>query len=116
MSNNISTHYDRLRHSQSLAEWQQQMQQYEQSIMSNAIISFQAWLNNNQRLLDALPDIASGEQQTLLTGHLDLDKLAALGHSFGGSIASHLAMNDERVKAGFKTQAMHCLYSFSIST
>ncbi|MDX1301699.1 hypothetical protein [Photobacterium sp.] len=113
MANKISINYNRLRHSQSLPEWQQQMQQYEQSIMSKAVSNFQPWLENNQLLLDALPDIANGEQQTLLTGHLDLDQLAALGHSFGGSITSHLAMNDERVKAGFNLDGNH--FSFSVN-
>ncbi|GAB3514762.1 alpha/beta hydrolase family protein [Photobacterium alginatilyticum] len=113
IANSISTYIERIRQSQSLVEWQQKAQQYEQEIMSKAVSNFQPWLENNQLLLDALPSIASGTQQTRLTGHLDLDKLAAFGHSFGGSMASHLAMNDERVKAGVNLDGQH--YSFSLN-
>jgi len=109
----ISEHIERIRQSQSLAEWQQRAQQYEQESMSKAVSNFQPWLKNNQLLLDALPDIASGIQQTRLSGHLDLDKLAAFGHSFGGAMASHLAMNDERVKAGVNLDGQHFSFSFN---
>lgn len=49
-----------------------------------------------------------------LIGHLDLDKLVAFGHSFGGAMASHLAMNDERVKAGINLDGQH--FSFSVNS
>ncbi|OLQ70538.1 hypothetical protein BIT28_27365 [Photobacterium proteolyticum] len=112
IANRISISIERIRQSQSLVEWQQKSQQYEQDLMRKAVSNFQPWLKNNQLLLDALPDIASGIRQTRLTGHLDLNKLAAFGHSFGGSMASHLAMNDERVKAGFNLDGQH--FSFSL--
>ncbi|ELR67703.1 Carboxylic ester hydrolase [Photobacterium marinum] len=111
--NKIATYTEKLRKSASLDEWQQKMQQYEQVMMNDAVGYFGRWVKNNQQLLDALPDIASSQQKTLFGGHLDLDRVAAFGHSFGGAVASHLVMNDERVKAGINLDGQ--LFSFSVN-
>jgi len=50
-------------------------------------------------ILDQMEKIESVEIQSLLSGHLDLEKVGVLGHSFGGATSVEASGRDARIKA-----------------
>ena len=50
-------------------------------------------------ILDALHELDQSDLALRFTGRLDLERLVAVGHSFGGAVAVHLSQADARIKA-----------------
>lgn len=50
-------------------------------------------------VLDTLARMNEGEIRSIFEGRLDLDNIGAIGHSVGGAVAYHLAIDEPRVKA-----------------
>ena len=53
-----------------------------------------------QYLLDQMAIGARGRQIDGIAGHMDLTRVAAMGHSFGGAVAAELCRRDPRFRAG----------------
>jgi dienelactone hydrolase len=56
------------------------------------------WLQDVQFVLDQLEHM-NADDQDILYGLLDFDRIGMLGHSFGGSTAIQMLRNDDRIKA-----------------
>ncbi len=50
-------------------------------------------------ILDQMEKVESGNTQSLLSRHLDLEKVGVLGHSFGGATSVEASGRDARIKA-----------------
>ena len=50
-------------------------------------------------ILDQMEQIQSGNIKSMLSGHLDLERVGVLGHSFGGATSVEVAARDTRIKA-----------------
>jgi predicted dienelactone hydrolase len=50
-------------------------------------------------VMDQLMEINEGKIDSMFAGRLDLENIGEIGHSVGGAVAYHLALNDPRVKA-----------------
>jgi predicted dienelactone hydrolase len=50
-------------------------------------------------VMDQLGELNEGRVDSIFTGRLDLEHIGAVGHSVGGAVAYHLAIDDPRVKA-----------------
>ncbi|MGJ8527622.1 alpha/beta hydrolase family protein [Maritalea sp.] len=92
---------DQLRATTSLDEWKTKMEVIQQEAFADIVDQFPVWIENNKLMLDALPELNNGEQQSQLANAIDLAKVGYFGHSFGGAVATHMGMNDSRVKAAF---------------
>jgi len=90
-----------LRTSANLVEWKKTMTSIQDEAFADIVDQFSVWIANNQLVLDALPQLASGEIHSALKHALDLDKIGYFGHSFGGAVATHMNMNEAPVKASF---------------
>lgn len=55
------------------------------------------WVADQQFVLDTLTQ--SNSVPAVLRNHVDVDRIGAFGHSFGGAVAVQLAHDDERLKA-----------------
>ena len=62
--------------------------------------SMDTWTADARFVIDELERINRGESEHLFAGRLDLDRLGALGFSFGGATAAQLCLTDPRCKAG----------------
>ncbi|MCZ4272681.1 chlorophyllase/cutinase-like alpha/beta fold protein [Maritalea porphyrae] len=90
-----------LRAANSLNEWNVAMSAIQQEAFADIVDQFPKWIENNSLVLNALPKLQTGEIENALAGKMDLDKIGYFGHSFGGAVATHMGMNDERIKAAF---------------
>lgn len=90
-----------LRATTSIDEWKQTMSTIQTEAFADIVDQFPIWIENNQLVLNALPQLQSGEIQSPLTNAIDLDKVGYFGHSFGGAVSTHMGMNDDRIKAAF---------------
>jgi predicted dienelactone hydrolase len=93
--------YDQLRNAKSMEEWTTTMAALETEAFGEIGGQFQDWIDNNILLLNQLPALQSGALPTTLAGTLDLDNIGYFGHSFGGAVASHMNMQDDRVSASY---------------
>jgi predicted dienelactone hydrolase len=50
-------------------------------------------------VIDTLQEMNNGSIQSIFKGRLNLEQIGAIGHSVGGAVAYHLAINEIRVKA-----------------
>lgn len=73
--------------------------------------AFYEWFENNRLVLDQLPALQAGRINSVLKGAMDLDKIGAFGHSFGGAVTGELVLRDSRVKAGFNLDGPQYRYS-----
>jgi len=62
--------------------------------------SLDIWVDDSRYLMNQLEEINSGIIETPLTRKIDLNKIGAMGQSFGGATAGQLCLLDKRVKAG----------------
>lgn len=92
---------EELRATTNLNNWVFAMDALQQDAFADIVDQFPEWVENNQLVLDALKDIDNGNIKTPLMGKLDIEKIGYLGHSFGGAVATHMGMNDRRVKAAY---------------
>lgn len=60
----------------------------------------EVWLHDGIAALDALAEWDANDPEGQLTGRLDLERVGALGHSFGGAMALNVLATDARLKAG----------------
>lgn len=60
----------------------------------------ETWVRDAAFVLDRLHVLPAGDLSDTLAGHLQLDRIGAFGHSFGGAVAAELTARDPRVKAG----------------
>jgi predicted dienelactone hydrolase len=58
------------------------------------------WSEDAQFVVDGLSHLNSGDPSGRFTGHLNLSRLGAFGHSFGGATALQFCHDDSRCKAG----------------
>ncbi|MBU0764132.1 MAG: hypothetical protein KJ607_04780 [Bacteroidetes bacterium] len=61
--------------------------------------SHSIWVADTRFVLDMLPEVNDAEG-SILRGKLDIEKVAAVGHSFGGSVTGQVCSEDNRLKAG----------------
>ena len=92
---------DDLRAATSRDEWIAVMEGIQKDAFYDIVDQFPEWIANNQMVLDALPDIQSGAIKTALAANMDLSRIAYFGHSFGGAVATHMGMQDSRIKAAY---------------
>lgn len=82
------------------AHWHKIMAKLESSPFNQTSIArFPYWYANNTLLLDNLSNINSGKISTQLAHSMDLSKIGAFGHSFGGAISVELALKHQEIKA-----------------
>ncbi|WP_159064799.1 alpha/beta hydrolase family protein [Thaumasiovibrio subtropicus] len=82
-------------------KWHQSMTDYKSSpLMAPGLTRYPHWIANNLLLLDSLAAIETGGIPGPLRGHLDLENIGTLGHSFGGAVAVNLALSQSQIKAG----------------
>ncbi|MCF4098838.1 alpha/beta hydrolase family protein [Maritalea mediterranea] len=93
--------YDQLREAATMDEWTTAMAALETEAFGQISGQFQDWIDNNTLLLDQLPALQAGTVTTAIAGTLDLDKIGYFGHSFGGAVATHMNMQDDRVSASY---------------
>lgn len=93
--------YDALRQTNSMDEWTTTMHALETEAFGEISGQFQDWVDNNTLVLDQLPALQSGAISTTIAGTLDLYKIGYFGHSFGGAVATHMNMQDDRVSASY---------------
>lgn len=58
------------------------------------------WVADNRFLLDRLTELNRSDPSNRFRGHLNLQKVGVLGHSFGGATAAEFCHVDRRCKAG----------------
>lgn len=58
------------------------------------------WIKDQKFIIDELEKLNRGDYETIFKNRLELENLGTFGHSFGGSTAIHVALSDDRVKAG----------------
>ena len=92
---------DDLRAATSRNEWIAVMEGIQKDAFYDIVDQFPVWIENNQIVLDALPDIQSGAIKSALAANMDLNRVAYFGHSFGGAVATHMGMQDSRIKAAY---------------
>ena len=90
-----------LRATNSLSEWTETMAAIQVEAFADIVDQFPVWIENNEIVLNALTRLQSGEIKSPVQGAIDLEKIGYFGHSFGGAVATHMNMNDERIKASF---------------
>ncbi|AVX04051.1 hypothetical protein MXMO3_01521 [Maritalea myrionectae] len=93
--------YDQLREAATIDEWTTAMAALETDAFGEISGQFQDWIDNNKLVLNKAPDLQSGTVPTTVAGALDLDKIGYFGHSFGGAVATHMNMRDDRVSASY---------------
>lgn len=97
----IATGYQKgfndLRVTENLEQWQTQMQFMEQQFFSEIFQEFDQWIVNNELLIGKLESI--NNNHPILKQRLNLDQLAVLGHSFGGSVSTYLATHHDNISA-----------------
>jgi len=92
---------DELRATKSLRDWKTAMSLIQDEAFANIVDQFPVWIENNKLVMDSLPALQSGKLKSAISGAMDLSKIGYFGHSFGGAVSTHMAMNDARVKAAF---------------
>jgi pimeloyl-ACP methyl ester carboxylesterase len=63
------------------------------------IEDLQVWVGDTKLAVDALASIDANDPDGLLQGRLDLDRIGAFGHSFGGAASIAATGGDARVRA-----------------
>jgi predicted dienelactone hydrolase len=63
-------------------------------------VNIDVWLRDSQFVLDRIAALQSGAIDSPFRERLDLARIGAFGHSFGGATAGMLCLLDPRVKAG----------------
>jgi pimeloyl-ACP methyl ester carboxylesterase len=96
-----ATGNDELRAATNLNDWVFSMKALEEDAFADIVDQFPEWIKNNDMVLNELQNIQSGDTPTPLKSSLDLTKIGFFGHSFGGAVATHMGMNDRRVKAAY---------------
>lgn len=89
---------DELRATTTLDEWKIAMSAIQNEAFADIVDQFPVWTDNNSIVLDALE---YGSVPAAIAHNLDLTKVGYFGHSFGGAVATHMGMNDGRVKAAY---------------
>ncbi len=69
--------------------------------------SLTIWANDSTYLLDQLEVTENTVIPGVLWGKMDLDRIGALGHSFGGTTAEELCLTDARVIIGISFDSPH---------
>ena len=64
-----------------------------------AEIITQIMADDSKFVIDTLEEMNDGKIESIFQERLDLEQIGAIGHSVGGAVAYHLAINDRRVKA-----------------
>jgi predicted dienelactone hydrolase len=62
-------------------------------------VDLQLWTQDSRFVLDQVFKLNAGELDRRFAGRLDLTRIGAFGHSFGGATAAELLLTDPRVKA-----------------
>ena len=58
----------------------------------------QIMADDSSFVIDQLSEMNEGKIESIFEGKLDLENIGAIGHSVGGAVAYHLALNDGRIK------------------
>jgi predicted dienelactone hydrolase len=67
-------------------------------VRPESVKSVHIWADDISSTIDELERLDRGEGP--MAGRLDLDRIAAIGHSFGGAASGQACLDDERCKAG----------------
>ncbi|CZF77484.1 Alpha/beta hydrolase family protein [Grimontia celer] len=102
-----------MRESESFHDWAKAASALEQGQFVEMPSFVIEWAANNIAVLNAQGRLDTGVIETPLKGHFGTDAIGVFGHSFGGSVAAHLAYNDARVKAAMSLDSY--IYAASLS-
>ncbi len=72
--------------------------------------SLDMWIKDTQFLLDQLFNSESSQIPINIRGHVDLKKIGAFGHSYGGTTAGEICLLDDRVGAGINMDGLQWDY------
>ena len=72
--------------------------------------SVKTWVKDTLFVLNKIEQISHGEITSLLSGHLDLNRVGILGHSMGGAVTGEVCMRDSRFKAGVNLDGIQIGY------
>ncbi|MFO6423929.1 dienelactone hydrolase family protein [Motilimonas sp. KMU-193] len=96
----MGPYWQQLARSENRQQWQQRLAEIEQlPLFERSNARFDYWVANNELLLDSLIDLQSGAVNSLLQSHLNLAKIGAYGHSFGGAVSVAVALKRPEVLA-----------------
>ncbi|PKF51854.1 hypothetical protein [Enterovibrio nigricans] len=88
-----------MRASQSVEQWIAAAASLETGLFKSMPAIIQQWVSNNELVLNALSSLAVTHPDLPFSAQLDLARIGVFGHSFGGSVAAHLAFNNPQIKA-----------------
>lgn len=66
------------------------------------------WIEDQKFIIEQLEKINGGIIKTPISGCLDLERIGALGHSFGGAVSVIHALNNKTIKAAINLDGVPC--------
>ncbi|WP_198158439.1 alpha/beta hydrolase family protein [Enterovibrio coralii] len=102
-----------MRASQSFEQWVAASSALEAGLFKSMPATIQEWASNNEVVLNALVSLSTTHPDLPFANQLDAERIGALGHSFGGSVAAHLAFNNPQIKAAMSLDSF--IYPSSVS-
>ena len=86
--------FESIRQNNTYQQWQTVIRDLEANEFAEIHSEYPAWMANNDQLMAAI-----AQKSLPISENIDLQRIGAFGHSFGGAVSSHLALKYPLIKA-----------------